>query len=99
MAFLWTDPQNTFSLDGKRVVTLVDSEYACSITSPEHHVLRIGHEGYSFEAAAGDERYIRVTSLSSDSNHLMIEETVGYEFDVDPLRPAYSRRSCVPCSP
>jgi hypothetical protein len=53
-------------LDGKGVGSLVGNQYACIKANPGTHILRVGHESFSFDLDASQERYIRVVLPSVD---------------------------------
>ena len=76
-----------FFYDGNKLGTLEGHKYACSVIDPGLHVLRIDHDEFTFEAEPGTEHYIRITHAAPGSDHKFIEETEGYQFAGDILKP------------
>jgi hypothetical protein len=74
-------------LDGKRVGSLVGNQYACIRATPGTHILRVGHEAFSFDIDASQERYIRVVLLSVERGDRTISVTDGYELGSQALKP------------
>ncbi len=85
-------------LDGKRVGSLVGNQYACTKASPGTHILRVGHEAFSFDIDASQERYIRVVLLSVERRDRTVSVTDGYELGTQALEPGrFKQQSGVSC--
>jgi len=87
-----TNPSSDFFLDGKRVGHLFGNQYACLQASPGAHVLRVGHEKFTVDIDAHQERYIRVM-LQSDGSDRFVDATDGYELGAALLKPGRFRES------
>lgn len=85
------------ALNGNKLGTLAGNEYACSVIDPGMHVLRIGHNEFTFEAKPGTEHYIRITYAAPGSDYNIMEETEGYQFAGDTLEPGSFGRKGVSC--
>lgn len=92
-------PDNSnVSLDGKRVGSLVGNQYACVEASPGTHILRVGHEAFSFDIEASQERYIRVVLPSVEGGDRAVSVTDGYELATQALTPGhFKQQSGVSC--
>lgn len=92
-------PNNSnVSLDGKRVGSLAGNQYACVKVSPGNHVLRVGHEAFSFDIDAAKARYIRVLLPSVESGDRAVSVTDGYELGTEALTQGhFKQQSGVSC--
>jgi hypothetical protein len=85
-------------LDGKRVGSLVGNQYACIKANPGTHILQVGHESFSFDVDASQERYIRVVLLSVERGDRIVSVTDGYELGTQALDPGhFKQQSGVSC--